>query len=63
MPSASRRARSVEQSFPVTWSQDSSWYQEGPWHGGQVLRLITATILLMARLTKQLVKILLGVNL
>ncbi len=32
-------------------------------HGGQVLRLITATTLLMARLTKQLVKILLSVNL
>lgn len=38
-------------SFPGTWSQDSSWRQ-GPLSSSQVLRFITETILLMCRLIK-----------
>ena len=46
------------------WSKRPLWkHQEGPWSGSQVLRFITATSLLMVRLIKQLVKVLLGVNL
>jgi len=42
---------------------ESSWYQEGLWRGGQVFRRITTTALLMVRLTEQLVKVSLTVNL
>jgi hypothetical protein len=50
--SASCRAKLLEKSFSGAWSQDSSWYQKGSWSGGQVLRLVTATSLLMVRLIR-----------
>lgn len=46
------RASLVKEGFPGAWSQDSYWLQEGPWAGGQVLRLITITSLLTARMIK-----------
>jgi hypothetical protein len=46
------RARLLEESFSRAWSQNSSWYQEGSWSGSQVLRLVTATSLLIVRLIR-----------
>jgi hypothetical protein len=46
VPFAFCRARLFKKSF------SEAWYQEGPWSGSQVLRLVTATSLLMVRLIR-----------
>jgi hypothetical protein len=50
--STSYEAQLLEESFFGAWSQDFSWYQEGSWNGIQVLRLVTATSLLIVCLIR-----------